>query len=262
MKQVGIRCIFCAKVDVNIRAMSAVSYPVSSSGIYESVKRWSKIHLPLCKHIPQEVKDKLTGLEKTAFVPTTRQYWIDSAKALGINDTRGGLRFTSDVNDSNNAEKASKMLLRSQSSSEDSATGKPRSESAQKSHPVVFPEDENVITPFLYALLRQLETCQFTDADRYIARSRCSTGFNGFQCRHCSGHAGLGKYFPTSPKALATNSTSQNIFSHVLKCRKCPDEIKEKLKTLKHDKGHWTRRTTGWRQKFFEEVWQRLHGNH
>jgi hypothetical protein len=46
-----------------------------------------------------------------------------------------------------------------------------------------------------------------------------------------------------------------------LKCRKCPEDVKEKLKTLKYDKGHWTRRTTGWRQKFFEDVWKRLHGD-
>ncbi len=259
MKQVGIRCVFCAKEDVDKRAMSAISYPVSSSGIYESVKRWNKIHLPLCKCIPKEIKDKIEELEKSSSVPTTRQYWIDSARALGIEDTPGGLRFTHNVNDSANTDRASRELLSARSVSK---SGENKgSNGSSKGNYIVFPEDESVITPFLYALLRQLEPCQFTDADRYIARSRCSQGFNGFQCRHCSGHAGLGKYFPTSPKALSTNSTSQNIFSHVLKCRKCPEEVKEKLKSLKYDKGHWTRRTTGWRQKFFEDVWKRLHGD-
>jgi len=264
MKQVGIRCAFCAKDDIEERAMSAVSYPVSSSGIYESVKRWVKIHLRLCKCIPADVKEKIEALEKATFVPTTRQYWIDSARALGIEDTRSGLRFTHEVKGKSNADKASASLLSSRvgTSTLDMKEGNEGcSKPIVNAEYIVFPEDETVITPFLYALLRQVEPCQFTDADRYIARSRCSTGFNGFQCRHCSGHAGLGKYFPTSPKALSTNSTSQNIFSHILKCRKCPEEIKERLKKLKYDKGHWTRRTTGWRQKFFEQVWGRLHGD-
>ena len=242
--------------------MSAVSYPVSSSGIYESVKRWIKIHLPLCNSIPIEVKNKIAELEMDTRIQTRRQYWIDSAKALGINDTRSGLRFTHDVSDEGNAQKAATTLFLKSNLCADSNSGKGQDKeiaNPTKGKFIVSTDDEAIITPFLYALLRQVEPCQFTDADKYIARSRCSTGFNGFQCRHCSGHAGLGKYFPTSQRALATNSTSQNIFSHVLKCRKCPDEVKEQLKTLKHEKGHWTRRTTGWRQKFFEEVWKRLH---
>lgn len=263
LKQVGIRCAYCAHEEIETRAMSAVSYPVSSSGIYESVKRWVKIHLPLCQSIPSDVKDKIRALEKVAFVATTRQYWIDSAKSLGIEDTRSGLRFTQNVSDEGNAEKASKTLLSSKFG-DDSDDGKGKkgvsADLAPTGKYIVFSEDESIITPFLYTLLRQVEPCQFTEADRYIARSRCTTGFNGFQCRHCAGHAGLGKYFPTSTKALSTNSTSQNIFSHVLKCRKCPEDVKEQLKALKHDKRHWTRRTTGWRQKFFEEIWGRLHG--
>jgi hypothetical protein len=242
--------------------MSAVSYPVSSSGIYESIKRWIKIHLPLCKSIPCEAKEKIAKLEIVASIPTRRQYWIDSAKALGIADTRNGLRFTHKISDDENAKKAAKTLLKSKFCDDYSSSidkDKESSNLVTKGKFIVFPDDEDIITPFLYTLLRQVESCQFTDADRYIARSRCSSGFHGFQCRHCSGHAGLGKYFPTSPKALSTNSTSQNIFSHVLKCKKCPEEVKEQLKKLKCEKGHWTRRTTGWRQKFFEEVWKRLH---
>lgn len=261
LKQVGIRCVFCTHQDIEERVMSAVSYPVSSSGIYESVKRWIKIHLPLCKHIPTDVKEKIAALEKVAFIPTTRQYWIDSAKALGIQDTRSGLRFTHDIQDSNNEDKAATILLTSKAKKQ-TQTNKKNSKPMQiaKGGHIVYPDDEAVITPFLFMLLSQVEPCQFTDADRYIARSKCDTGFNGFQCRHCSGHAGLGKYFPTSLKALSTNSTSQNIFSHLLKCRKCPEDVKEGLKKLKAEKGHWTRRTTGWRQRFFEQVWKRLHG--
>jgi len=263
LKQVGIRCKLCEDVDIQNRAMSAVSYPVSSTGIYESVKRWMKIHLRLCKCIPPEVRAKIEELEKKAFVPTTRQYWVDSAKALGIEDTISGLRFTKDVNDPSNIERAAKDLLKSRigkTTPKNAKFPKAIESLPANSDYIVYASDESIITPFLYCLLRQVEPCQFTDADRYIARSRCAIGFNGFQCRHCSGHAGLGKYFPTTQKALSTNSTSQNIFSHVLKCRKCPKEVQEKLKALKYDKALFVRRTTGWRATFFEEVWKRLHG--
>jgi hypothetical protein len=83
---------------------------------------------------------------------------------------------------------------------------------------------------------------------------------SGFQCRHCKGHAGLGKYFPVSSKSLSTNSTSQNIHSHLLKCRKVSPYIKEQLITLKDEKSKAPRLEPGWRRIFFEKIWSRLHG--
>lgn len=255
-KQVGLRCKFC--VNEEHKAISAVSFPVSCNGIYESVKRWSKLHLQICRHIPEEVRDKINRLEKVCTVPKRRKYWSDSAEAIGIGDTQGGLRFIRDVSDPLNKDRATHELCTSQSS-QGSNNMKKATKSVWKTNYIVSLEDKDVIPPFLYTLLRQLEPCCFTDADKYISRSRCSVGFNGFQCRHCSGRTGLGKYFPTSPKAFATNSTCQNIFSHLLKCADCPNDVKEEIKTLKANRGLWTRRTTGWRHKFFVELWKRLH---
>ena len=99
----------------------------------------SKIHLPLCKSIPQETKAQIEDLEKSSNVPTTRQYWIDSAKALGIEDTPGGLRFTHNVNDPTNAVNASKDLLSARSVSRASSAGKQEIiESSPKANYIVF----------------------------------------------------------------------------------------------------------------------------
>ena len=260
--QVGIRCKFCRNRPTKDRASGAVSFPVSVTGIYESVKRWKSVHLSECKHIPEEVKDQIKKMEKSACVPTTRQYWIDSAKALGIDDTSDGLRFISDPSKFNQSDAQNSMIkTRFAPSSSKGSIQKDGTVSAKKEEYLVFPEDKSTITPYVYCLMRQVQPCIFTEADRFLSRSKSQVGFAGFECRHCNGHAGLGRYFPSTPKALSTNSTSQNIYSHVLKCRKCPEEVKKELTNLKFVKPTWLRRTCGWRQAFFEKLWERLHHN-
>jgi len=126
---------------------------------------------------------------------------------------------------------------------------------------IVYPNDIDMIPSYVHFLMRQVEPCLFTEADRFVARSKGPVGYPGFQCRHCNGHAGLGKYFPVSSKSLSTNSTSQNIHAHMLKCRKCPQPVKDQLIQLKIEKSRAARLEPGWRKVFFDRVWQRLHGN-
>ncbi len=125
---------------------------------------------------------------------------------------------------------------------------------------IVYSNDMEMIPPYVHFLMRQVEPCLFTEADRFVARSKGPVGYPGFQCRHCHGHAGLGKYFPVSSKSLSTNSTSQNIHAHMLKCRKCPEPVKDQLVQLKIEKSRAARLEPGWRKVFFDKVWQRLHG--
>jgi len=246
------------------RAVAAVSYPVSISGVYESVKRWQRVHLEVCTAIPADVKNKTKNLsESSVWVPTTRQYWSDSAKALGIVDTSDGLRFAHDPERCSNADEAATSIMNSRFGSsrlKKELESKQTAKSSTNPLYIVFPEDQALVPPYVYFLMRQTQLCHFTEADRFVARSKSTIGFAGFECRHCLGHAGLGKYFPSSPKGLSTNSTSQNIYSHIMKCRRCPDEVKEKLNALKKEKYTWPRRTCGWRQAFFDQVWKRLHG--
>ena len=66
-------------------------------------------------------------------------------------------------------------------------------------------------------LMRQVEPCLFTEVDHIVAHLKGSVGYPRFQCRHCNGHAWLGKYFPVLSKLLSTNLTSQNFHAHMLK---------------------------------------------
>lgn len=258
LHQVGIRCRFCKHRPLKERAVAAVSYPTSVAGIYESVKRWQRVHVEHCEDVPSEVSIKMNELQNTnVWIPTTRQYWTDSARALGMVDTEGGIRFSCDpkyLRDSNKTETvestAAVLAVDNQQQQGKLADG----------DYIVFPEDTRIVPPYVYFLMRQVESCHFSEVDRFVARSKGPVGYPGFQCRHCSGHAGLGKYFPVSAKTLSTNSTSQNIHAHLLKCRKCPEHVKEKLVALKLEKSRSPRLEPGWRKIFFDQVWTRLHG--
>lgn len=291
LHQVGIRCRYCADVPCKDKGVAAVSFPTSVSGIYESVKRWQRVHLEVCDSVPQEIRSKLDALSNTnVWVPTTRQYWSDSARAMGLVDTTEGIRFGIDPKEvasrvsSADGFKLPMMHKRmimapnapsspsvSRSSGPVSISHSPMiagdtivtSTSIDESSPpsyVVFQDDMDMIPPYVYFLMRQVEPCRFTEADRFVARSKGPVGYPGFQCRHCKGHAGLGKYFPVSAKSLSTNSTSQNIHAHILKCRKAPETVKDRLVQLKIEKGRSPRLEPGWRKIFFDKVWGRLHG--
>ena len=189
-----------------------------------------------------------------AWVATTRQYWADSARALGMVDTLDGIRFGSDPSKGPDTSQLKNAL-----SSKDKEKMK-EGEKVGDGDYIVYPEDVSMVPPYVYFLMRQVESCHFTEADRFVARSKGPVGYPGFQCRHCNGHAGLGKYFPVTSKSLATNSTSQNIHAHLLKCRKTPPDVKAQLMALKEEKTRAPRLEPGWRKVFFDQVWTRLHG--
>jgi hypothetical protein len=266
LHQVGIRCRFCAHCSLKDRSVAAVSYPTSVAGIYESIKRWQRVHLQLCGDAPQKVKTKLAQLASTnVWIPTTRQYWADSAKALGMVDTEDGIRFATNPGGLPDTSMIgpSEVSEPVESGETDEASVEEYKEGTKlvdRDH-IVYAEDTSMVPPYVYFLMRQVETCHFTEADRFVARSKGPVGYPGFECRHCAGHAGLGKYFPVSSKSLSTNSTSQNIHAHLLKCRKCPIYTKEKLASLKDEKGRTPRLEPGWRKIFFDKVWCRLHGD-
>jgi hypothetical protein len=276
LKQVGIRCRFCQHRPLDQRAVAAVSYPSSIAGIYESVKRWLRVHCEACTDMPESVRTQLAHLSHDhVWIPTTRQYWSDSAKALGMVDTEDGIRFSKDLekmtNTSNNETNSNSNVNTDSagpsadqvemSADNNNNTSSEGTGVLRDGDPIVFSDDMQMVPAYVYYLMRQVEVCHFTEADRFVARSKGPIGFPGFQCRHCNGHAGLGKYFPVTSKSLSTNSTSQNIHAHLLKCRKCTPQVKEQLKALKDEKTRAPRLEPGWRRVFFDKLWERLHGD-
>jgi len=318
LRQVGLRCVFCkdhkCKETMNEddrkgqnESDNASSFPGTVSSICDAVERWHRLHLPVCSHIPVDVKAQLSSLAgSTEWTPSTRQYWTNSARALGLVDTVDGIRFGRDpqsIRDevrklvrlpsgeelesgfargggTNRLDHLHAAVIAGVSPSARPPLPPPISRSAshqsqqsqqsqarlQQQHApfpaggyIVHAEDIEMIPPYVYFLMRQVEPCLFTEADRFVARSKGPVGYPGFQCRHCNGHAGLGKYFPVSSKSLSTNSTSQNIHAHLLKCRKCPEMVKDQLVQLKIEKSRQPRLEPGWRKVFFDKVWSRLH---
>ena len=96
--QVGIRCVHCslAKEGVGARG-SGVAYPFSVSGIYESVREFQRLHLDSCENLPGDMKAKLADLKgSTSLSSVLRKYYVLAAKALGLKDTRDGIRAGAD----------------------------------------------------------------------------------------------------------------------------------------------------------------------
>ncbi|KAL7561581.1 hypothetical protein ACA910_004174 [Epithemia clementina (nom. ined.)] len=97
--QVGIRCLHCAHLRPRDRAERAVCYPSSISRIYQTVADMQRFHFEHCKEIPKHVSNVYKNLKTTRprGVGSPQTYWIQSAKALGLVDTGGGIRFDTDV---------------------------------------------------------------------------------------------------------------------------------------------------------------------
>lgn len=127
--------------------------------------------------------------------------------------------------------------------------------------PLVAPEDEVFATAFSYHLLCQMLPCVFTEADRLGKRKGLPPGFPGLACRHCFGGFGSGRFFPSSIKTLSDTSKTLNVLhNHMMRCRKCPPEVREILAATRrsHDEER-AKMKFGSQKAFFARIWDRLH---
>eukprot|EP00529_Nitzschia_sp_RCC80_P000765 CAMPEP_0113521184 /NCGR_PEP_ID=MMETSP0014_2-20120614/44501_1 /TAXON_ID=2857 /ORGANISM="Nitzschia sp." /LENGTH=887 /DNA_ID=CAMNT_0000419119 /DNA_START=382 /DNA_END=3045 /DNA_ORIENTATION=+ /assembly_acc=CAM_ASM_000159 len=134
-------------------------------------------------------------------------------------------------------------------------------QSLAQSAPLVTSEDEPYATAFSFHLLSQMQPCVFTEADRLGKRKGLPPGFPGLACRHCFGGYGSGRFFPSSIKTLSDTSKTLNVLhNHMMRCRKCPVEVRETLKQLRttHDEER-AKMKFGSQKAFFARVWDRLH---
>jgi len=150
--QVGLRCIHCQNVSSKNRVKRAVCYPSSISRVYSSVSDMKFDHFSACKNMPPDVRAKFlelknawkrrsTSLKKLnattitkinsfssrscnslqkrdANIPSssTAQYYLDSAKSLGMVDFVGGVFFKSKFSQLIDTSASSNDLLISTSS--------------------------------------------------------------------------------------------------------------------------------------------------
>lgn len=127
--------------------------------------------------------------------------------------------------------------------------------------PLVLPEDKLLLTDYFYFVNKQLKLCRFTESDRKTRGGKRETieiGFGGLECRHCAGSSGSRKFFWSDVDRLA-NSFAE-IPAHILKCRKCPENVKQSLADLKQRHPEQMARLPRGSQKvFFRRMWKRLH---
>jgi hypothetical protein len=95
--QVGIRCMHCKFDNPAERGQQSTSFPSLISGIYNSVQQMLRLHLECCLSMPHQVRARIEELKVSCSSRGGRkQYWIDSAKRLGLIDTPHGIYFGRD----------------------------------------------------------------------------------------------------------------------------------------------------------------------
>jgi hypothetical protein len=206
-----------------------------------------RLHFDHCELIPSDLKEKVGRLKDSAGNRGGRkQYWVDSAKRIGLVDTAFGIHFGRDPDDPLPPGNLPLDSMDDDDMSHGSYgdDGSPNkidfygSQDVQEPdyYPLVLPEDKPLISDYLYLALEQMQPANLMDADRVGCYKGRRTGFPGLACKHCVGQAGCGRYFPASEASLSQTTTSQTLVNHVRNCRRCPMEIREELELMKRAK--------------------------
>ena len=59
--QIGVRCIHCARNNVEGARRGAVMYPYSLNSLFESTRILQIMHLEQCSHVPDDLKKKISS---------------------------------------------------------------------------------------------------------------------------------------------------------------------------------------------------------
>lgn len=248
--QVGIGCKHCYFLPPRERSNRAVCFPFSIGRIYQSVADIQRFHMAECSMIPADVKARFNELQDASSKGSkglaTRQYWIMAAKKIGLTDTSNGIRFYRDPS----------IPIISKADSLD-ILAQVASASPNLQKPLVLEEDKPHIAEFLYVVMKQLQPCRFTEADRNKRRLK-DVGCVGVECKHCAGQVDGRKFFWSSVNAVESNFVS--VHTHMMECRMIPEDFKQNLARLKSLRKEQTAKLKNGSQKaFFTRVWKRLH---
>jgi hypothetical protein len=92
--QVGIRCRHCAAVPYTKPIKGAMYFPASLCSIYQAGQNMLSDHFgDKCKHIDPQLKTQLIELQRKNTGHGGKVYWAEAAMALGVEQTKRGLRF-------------------------------------------------------------------------------------------------------------------------------------------------------------------------
>ena len=126
---------------------------------------------------------------------------------------------------------------------------------------LIVEPDADLLTDYFYHMMQQLVVCRFSEKDRKTRggkRENINIGYGGLQCLHCIDAPAARKFYWSTVDRLA-NSFAE-IPTHVLKCKSCPDNIKDALLALKGRHSDQMQILPRGSQKvFFRRMWRRLH---
>ena len=203
-------------------------------------------HIQLCNQIPLSIRATLRSLKgfEDNTSGDTAQYWVDSAKELGLCDYEGGRGEVIFFRDPHEASPADEVDAERKA---DAPTGTF----------VVLPEDRKSCTDHIVLLLKQFTPCRFQASDRRggsAKRRDRPDRFPGFMCIHCQ-HK---RYFPIAEKKVA--DTTNLMMTHITNCFSSPLPVKASLCYLQHRSLIQKTSLMGnWKITFFKKVWHRLH---
>lgn len=299
--QIGIRCPHCRLYDSSngankARERGSVYYPTTISSIYNATMNLLQRHLHNCPAVPDEIMRRYETLKADdARSGTSKRYWMESALSLGLVDTPNGIRHSAlrppplptltrqqETTGQDVARRSSNEFFGTKSNALPEVNDAPGTDTGDaggegitnddsiaraerdmaNTAPLVTMDDKPYATTFSFHLMGQMQPCVFTEADRLGKRKGLPPGFPGLACRHCFGGYGSGRFFPSSIKTLSDTSKTLNVLhNHMMRCRKCPADVKENLEKLRgaHDEER-AKMKFGSQKAFFGRIWERLHG--
>jgi len=93
--QIGLMCRHCSFLSTPNRAKGSLYFPNALDGLYQAAQNMARTHLrSTCQYISPLVKSELGRLSKVREKAIGgKQYWADGARALGMYDSRQGIRL-------------------------------------------------------------------------------------------------------------------------------------------------------------------------
>ena len=144
------------------------------------------------------------------------------------------------------------------SPSKDSASNPKKEAEDNEELILLYPEDREIVTPYLFLLLSHVDVVHLEDSERVGNRKSLPVGLPGLACRHCnqSGRKGLCRVFPARRRGLPVKL--DDLSEHMKKCNLCPPTVKSQIDMLKSQHGGLTQKISREERGFLEELWTRM----
>lgn len=131
---------------------------------------------------------------------------------------------------------------------------------------LIVENDKLLVTEFMIFVMDQMEVCYLEQNSNEAkgvngvkgSRHGFPQGFPGIRCKHCVGTKHTRQFFWSSPDRFKNNNSEFS--KHLMKCRSCPSEIKEKVSNLKtlHN-AQMKSLPKGGQFLYFKRLFKRLH---